>query len=199
MTTKTKIYLAAPFFNDNQRHLVSELEKFIEKNKPEGWSVYSPSRDAFVISPDSPEEEKEKAFDMNYEVIEDCGLMIAVVDDRDMGTVWEMGAAYALKVPVITVSAFNYGVNLMLAFSTIGHVNVPDSVYQEVVDNVNSDDIPPKEIDVYSLRVSILLSRLDETLSQYVEEIIIKDRELEIERDQWLVDFKKTFPSRAVE
>lgn len=57
---------------------------------------------------------------MNVRGIEESELVIAITDDKDMGTIFEAGHAYASGVPVIYV-AFTLGkdgmFNLMLAES----------------------------------------------------------------------------------
>lgn len=66
--------------------------------------------------------------DANERLIERSDLVIAVIDDRDQGVIWEMGYAYARGIPTITISQFDYDVNLMLSGTVIGHIpNVLDN------------------------------------------------------------------------
>lgn len=59
--------------------------------------------------------------DANLKAISHCKLMIANVDNRDAGTMFEIGYAVAIGIPVITYSAHSYGVNLMIGQSVLCH------------------------------------------------------------------------------
>jgi nucleoside deoxyribosyltransferase len=57
----------------------------------------------------------------NKLLIDKSDLVIAVIDDRDTGVIWEMGYAYAKNIPIITVSNFDYDVNIMLGQCVLAH------------------------------------------------------------------------------
>lgn len=110
-----KIYLASGWFNSRQmetmdlvRDLLSEL----------GFVVYAPYYDGLVLSKESTEQERKNIFMENLRAIRNSDMMIAVVDDFETGTVWEMGYAYgALKQDqsVVLFSAVpGRGLNVML-------------------------------------------------------------------------------------
>jgi len=159
-----KVYLAGPFFNDEQRSVIDRLEKTLDSY----CKVYSPRRDGGVLAPDSTVESRKNVFEMNYKHIADCDLMIAQVEGldgrplglfkqalqrlkclkltdsdleevkeelqklvseqysrlpnyTDIGTVWEMGCAYEIGIPVIAFSPnVQRQVNLMLSESCRG-------------------------------------------------------------------------------
>lgn len=57
----------------------------------------------------------------NWSNIDDADLLLGVIDDFDVGVMWEVGYAFARHVPIVTHTGRNYGCNLMLAHSIIGH------------------------------------------------------------------------------
>lgn len=60
--------------------------------------------------------------DANERLIERSDLILALIDDRDQGVIWEMGYAYARGISTITISQHDYDVNLMLSGTVIGHI-----------------------------------------------------------------------------
>jgi nucleoside 2-deoxyribosyltransferase/thymidylate kinase len=130
---KSQIYLAGPFFNQEQKKLISSLENLLEAEK---FVVHSPSRDGTVIKKDDGKEALKEVFDWNLEKMREADVIVAVVDYvgvklkaqfgdtskeisvPDTGTVWEMGYTYALQKPIVGYSPTGEkNMNLML---TIG-------------------------------------------------------------------------------
>lgn len=74
------------------------------------------------------QELRSRVFYDNWSNIDDADLVIAVIDNFDTGTMWEIGYAYKAHVPVVTTTANDYGCNLMLAESIIGHTKSTDAV-----------------------------------------------------------------------
>lgn len=134
------IYLAGPFFNEDQVATIKKLETLLESL---GFDVYSPSRDGqkLDISTDSPELRAE-VFDDNVKHLSSSDIIVAVIDDKDTGTVWEMGCRYGRWLDryncldkklaqkddtrtdcpmIITYTDHDYGVNLMLTESIACH------------------------------------------------------------------------------
>jgi nucleoside 2-deoxyribosyltransferase len=115
------IYLAAPFFKPVQLATVFELENVIEAA---GFSIISPRRSGVILKDLEPEQRREMApiiYHKNREDIERCDIVIAVIDDFDPGTVWEMGYAAAKYKQIFTYTAKDYGLNVMLAGCSSGH------------------------------------------------------------------------------
>lgn len=131
--SQPKIYLAAPFFNDVQRAFVTELEAAISDAK---FELFSPrygenakEMNRIIGEKGKPSLElRNKVFIDNWENIDDADLLVAVIDDFDVGVMWEVGYAFARHVPIITITNRNYGCNLMLAQSTIGHLKTVESL-----------------------------------------------------------------------
>jgi nucleoside 2-deoxyribosyltransferase len=124
---KHHAYIAAPFFNPNQITRVALVENILEKH---GFTYFSP-RKVFVCPPDAPEEVRRRTFEGNHQGILDAEFLIAITDDKDMGTIWEAGVAYQANIPIIYV-AFTLGkdqmFNLMLAESAYAVARTPEQL-----------------------------------------------------------------------
>lgn len=139
---KVKVYFAAPFFNPDQVALNDSLIKAIES--VEGVSVWAPQRDGILCPKDASEEVRHKVFCLDAEQISACQCMVAVLDYLgadlcripdtqesasvvdlphinlpDAGTVWEMGYAYSVGLPILGFSTSGSGFNLMLSQSLV--------------------------------------------------------------------------------
>lgn len=107
------VYLAAPWFSHAQKERHDAVLKILDQKFTD---VRSPFR-IFVCPPDAPPEVRSKTFEGNLKEIRDADLVVAITDDKDPGTLWEMGYAFARGVPVVAV-AMTLGdrpFNLMLA------------------------------------------------------------------------------------
>lgn len=106
-----KIYLAGPFFNDQQVLLVKDLENFLESK---GHRLYSPMKDGGLLKKGDSPSTKVRIFAENVGAIKWSDLVVAIIDDRDSGTIWEMGYAFGINKPVIAFTNKGYGLNVML-------------------------------------------------------------------------------------
>ena len=55
-------------------------------------------------------------------VLQNIKFLIAVIDDRNPVVSWMMGQCYARRIPIVSYTNNDYGVNLMLALSILQHV-----------------------------------------------------------------------------
>lgn len=115
------VYLAAPFFNDEQK----ELCEFIEGHDRGDQPIYSPRLDGGVLKPDSSNEHRKTIFASNCVAIDTAQWVLAVIDDFDAGVIWEMGYAHANGIPTLGYSDVEgRGLNVMLAGScNLGFLN----------------------------------------------------------------------------
>ncbi len=115
------IYLAAPFFNDEQKALCSFIERLATDHNP----IYSPRLDGGVLRPDSSNEKRQEIFESNTDAIDNAAWVLAVVDDFDAGVLWEMGYAWGAAAKTLGFSGVEgRGLNVMLAGSCdLGFVN----------------------------------------------------------------------------
>ena len=91
-----KVYLASPFFNPEQLLLVKTIEVLI---KNIGLECYSPRLDGVLqdMSPEERARSTKRIFEKNCAEIMKCDAMFAILNDRDTGTIWELGFGYAYK------------------------------------------------------------------------------------------------------
>lgn len=128
-----KVYLAGPFFNQEQLSFIEALESVIIEA---GYELFSPrlGDNALEMNKEIAEGHppslslRQRVFDDNTKNIDDADLMVAVVDDFDTGTIFEWGFAYRANIPIVSVTKSDYGCNLMLAQSIIAHVKSLDSL-----------------------------------------------------------------------
>jgi nucleoside 2-deoxyribosyltransferase len=132
---KKRIYFAAPWFTDKAKVLYDycrEVDAFADELNR--YSIFYPMC-MEVCSP-------EKAFEGDVAEILACDALIALVDDKDIGTAWEIGMAFALGKPIYLVgfdeSTFEKRTNLMLAFS--GKCFTVDKLYKFLTCGLGHDE-----------------------------------------------------------
>lgn len=109
-----KVYIAAPFFTKDQLEEVMYMEEALSAR---GFEVFSPRLDTRIPGNATSDDQK-KAFNDNLTGILDSGFVLAITMNKDMGTVFECGYAYANKVPILYYAPGIDGpFNLMLAQS----------------------------------------------------------------------------------
>ena len=130
-------------------------------------NVYSPSRDGEVLNSETDSLElREKTFTDNVKYATESDLVVAIIDNRDAGTMVEVGMRYAhdkamgklvtgARANIMTFSNYNYGINLMLTNAVIGHYTdlqeLLDSIIDLYDDEFNYDEIDKSmmEFEVY--------------------------------------------------
>lgn len=98
-----KIYLASPFFNDEERTVYTEIIKFLRGQKHD---VFVPAEHEIENAWDiSNECWGEAVFGIDYTAIQKCDVMVVLNWGMysDTGTAWECGCAFALGKKVINV------------------------------------------------------------------------------------------------
>lgn len=92
--TKGKVYLAGPFFTIAHRWLVEEARTHLQDM---GMRVFSPLHD---VGPGSAAEVAPK----DLAAFKECDRVLALVDGADPGTIFEVGYARALGLPVVALA-----------------------------------------------------------------------------------------------
>ena len=111
---RLKVYLAGPFFNEEQEERITFLENMLEMFN---YDVFSP-RKASRITPNCTSKDMIDTFNGNISHLEDADFILAVADNNDVGTMIESGYAFAIKKPVLYFNETREkGPNLMLALS----------------------------------------------------------------------------------
>ncbi|GAA3968037.1 PfkB family carbohydrate kinase [Mucilaginibacter dorajii] len=88
---KPKIYLAGPFFNMAQRWMI---EQFRVQLRNFGLDVFSPYHDVGLGN-------ATQVVPLDIEAIKNCDIVLAIVDGLDAGTLFEIGFAKSLNLPVV--------------------------------------------------------------------------------------------------
>jgi len=120
------VYVAGPFFNPEQKET---MDKVIRMIKGRGLTVFDPREHGKIII-ELPIEERPAAaveiFANNIIGVERSYAIFACIDNRDIGTAFELGVAWAISAyqryyPRITFSSKGYGTNVMLSHSVHAH------------------------------------------------------------------------------
>ena len=115
-----KIYLASGWFNPTQEEELTQLESIFD-NRSEHFELASPRR-IFVCPPNASKEVQDETFSGNLHHIETADFLVVNTRDKDIGTIWEAGYAFAFKRPIVYFCAglpSGAKFNLMLARSGI--------------------------------------------------------------------------------
>ena len=118
-TPKAKVYLASGWFSPAAAEELTRLEEIFD-NKD--WIDLASPRRIFVCPPDAPKETQDETFVGNLEHIVTSNFLLVNTRDKDIGTIWEAGFAFAHQKPIIYFCAGlpeGAKFNLMLARSGV--------------------------------------------------------------------------------
>lgn len=111
---KKKIYFAGPWFTVKADVMYEACKKIYLYSKDKCQYTISFPKDIHLPT-------AKETFDEDVRLIKECDVMVALVDDKDVGTAWEIGMAYILGKPIYLLgydeSTFSSKTNLMLAFT----------------------------------------------------------------------------------
>ena len=125
-TTKL-IYIAAPLFDEESLEVIKKIENLIDSRS--GEDFFSPREFGVIKGEEMTPNRMKRIFDMNIRMLEECDKMIAVTDNYDPGTIFELGYAYAYEnMPIITYSPQGYGANVMLKHAIQFHCKDMDEL-----------------------------------------------------------------------
>lgn len=129
-------YLASGWFNEAEEAARQDILKALNDN---GISYFSP-KDEVEVKPDATQAEQKAAFDADTESIKKCDFVVASTVGKDMGTLMEMGMAYAWSIPTVVYfpNDKNLPVNLMIAQSAYAVATTYDeldSILKELVES----------------------------------------------------------------
>ena len=93
-----KVYLAAGWFNPAQAEELDRLEQICDSRE---WIDLASPRRIFVCPPDAPKETQDETFVGNLKHIAEADFLIVNTRDKDIGTIWEAGFAYAMQRPIV--------------------------------------------------------------------------------------------------
>ncbi len=93
-----KIYLASGWFNSTQAEELTRLEKICDDRD---WIDLASPRRIFVCPPGAPKKAQDETFSGNLHHIKTADFLIVNTRDKDIGTIWEAGYAYANNIPIV--------------------------------------------------------------------------------------------------
>jgi nucleoside 2-deoxyribosyltransferase len=120
--TINDFYLASPFFTSEQSALVKMLEVLLRNA---GYCVFSPREHGPTLKDLTPAERQVASadvFNKNKQGICDSEIILAVIDGRDPGVMFELGYGHALGKLIITYTNQDFGLNVMVANCATAHV-----------------------------------------------------------------------------
>lgn len=97
-TKNQKVYLAAGWFNPMQAEELDRLEKICKERE---WIDLASPRHIFVCPPDAPKDVQDNTFMGNLQHIMTSDFLIVNTRDKDIGTIWEAGFAFAHRKPIV--------------------------------------------------------------------------------------------------
>ena len=110
-----KVYIASPFFNEEEILRVEKLKNLLNHFELEYFSPKDESNLKFKGDSASGEE----VFKINIEEIKKCDAVIAITNGKDTGTLFEAGLAYGLGKNIVYLYDGGESFNLMLSNSGI--------------------------------------------------------------------------------
>ena len=138
-----RVYIAAPFFNEEQLDFVKRIEKKLLWNEIQYFSPRD-GGDIQKMNKREVKKVKREIYEDNINNIAGCDKIVAVIDDRDTGTIFEMGYAVALGIPVISIANCDHGVNIMLAEAVQAHVRNLGDMIRAISDSDFKGEEPAK-------------------------------------------------------
>lgn len=114
-----KVYLASGWFSPTAAEELTRLEEIFDSRE---WIDLASPRRIFVCPPDAPKDVQDKTFVGNLEHITTSNFLLVNTRDKDIGTIWEAGFAFAHQKPIVYFCAGlpeGAKFNLMLARSGI--------------------------------------------------------------------------------
>lgn len=114
----TNVYLAGPFFDDEQISRIERAEKALAAN-PQVNRVFSPRLSEIAGLTMGTPEWATQTFQMDVHQIDEADVVVALVDfvddQVDSGTAFEIGYAFHGDKPIIVLHEKDTILNLMLA------------------------------------------------------------------------------------
>ncbi len=133
-------YIASPFFNKEQLNTVKSIEKALDLAR---INYFSPRSEGVLI--DMSDKERKKKFndiyESNIEHMKGASFMIANIDDRDIGTAFEIGFMCSLRKPIFSYSGNDYQINIMLRQSVVAHNTNIDNLIVNLMEQIDDEPI----------------------------------------------------------
>lgn len=125
------IYLASPFFNEEQSACVGELEGIIRGLGHQLWSPREMGKLGDSLGKTYAERKAaaKNVFESNVMWMNNSEVILAVVDWSDTGTMFEFGFAYAKSIPVVAYTRQKEkALNIMLQEAVVAFCHGPEEI-----------------------------------------------------------------------
>ena len=134
------VYLASPFFSESQLNTVKLIENSLDQA---GINYFSPRSEGILIDMEPKAREKAftKIYESNIDHMNQASILIANIDDRDLGTTFELGYMYGLGKPIFSFSNNDYQINIMLRNSVLCHNTNIDNLITNVNQYMNKEKL----------------------------------------------------------
>lgn len=112
-----KVYLASPFFNDEQ---IKHMETVRDILRKKGLDVFVPNEHQFKELEFGSLEWRDATFKSDINGIDTADVVVAVINEgnySDSGSCFEIGYSFAKGIPVVVVNVTGETINLMIADS----------------------------------------------------------------------------------
>lgn len=129
-TSDKFIYLAGPFFNEQQ---ILWLELVCNSLENASFKVISPSRENGIITMNTSFEERKEIFEKDINLLEKANIVVALLDNDDPGTIFEIGYAFQKNIPIFALKTSQSQLNNMILF---GCTSISSSV-EELIEVLN--------------------------------------------------------------
>ena len=146
-----KIYLASGWFNPVQAEELTQLENIFD-SRSDFFELASPRR-IFVCPPNAPKSVQDETFEGNLHHIKTADFLLVNTRDKDIGTIWEAGYAYAFDKPIVYFCAGlpeGAKFNLMLARSGIKVCTSFEQLEEYLDRTIKENSLP---IEPYSAQI----------------------------------------------
>jgi nucleoside 2-deoxyribosyltransferase len=114
-----RVYLASPFFNDEEIERVAFVERVL---RSKGLDVFSPREHQIQELEFGSKKWRDAVFANDVTNIHKADLVVAVCS-KDEGTNWEIGYAYANRIPIILFNESMTSLNLMISDSIHAYIS----------------------------------------------------------------------------
>lgn len=121
---KQMIYIASPFFSEDEIRILSQVEEILSRR---GYEYFSPREHEIRDGAPGSSEWSQAAFLMDRAAIDECEVLLMIYHGNysDSGTSWECGYAYAKGKPVIAVHIGDNS-NLMVHESATANISLEE-------------------------------------------------------------------------
>lgn len=137
---KKKIYLASPFFNEEE---VGFMDQTLQGLRSKGYEVFAPFEHQNKELEFGSKVWRDKTYSGDITGIIGADVVVAIVSGgnySDSGTAWECGYAHALGIPVVVVNYTGKALNLMISDSLTAYHSDLDGLLAYDFDKLERKD-----------------------------------------------------------